>query len=161
MWVYVGTSAPAGATPFSYEANGAPRIVTLTDRCSKIWLNNQKIDTGLTCNAGEWTHVIVAYNGRQVSTYKNALPALTFDRTVNVPSQGQVVLGQDYNNAQMNPDLALAPGQVGAPQLYNTYISGAQALQVKSGSSQGNVLNNLAPYRVHGVVNFDHNELSQ
>jgi len=130
----------------------------LTDKCQNIWLNNQKVATGFVCAENVWTHVMITYSAQVVSFFKNAIPIGNVNRNVVVPSPGIIVLGQDNNLGQFSVANALAPGQVGAPQLFNNAITGAAALGVKSGQNKGNLLNSLNNFKVHGFVNMDNND---
>jgi len=157
MWVYVGNDAPAGATPVSYEADNQPHRMTLTDQCSTLLLNGDEDQSGMICDKGQWTHVIVSYTPGQVTVYKNGVQARQFNRNAQVPAGGVLVLGQDNDNAKFPREKALAPGQVGVPQLFNRAIAPAEAGAVKSGSVRGNILDNFNGYKIQGMVNFDHN----
>jgi len=159
MWVYVGESAPAGATAFSYESESRPHLVALADKCQSVWLDGQKAGSGMTCLADTWTHITIVYTGAEVVTYKNAIRATNIARRLDVNSGGMIVLGQDNVNAAFPTAAALAPGQVSAPQLFNSALTEAQVVTVKSGALKGNVLSTLANYKVHGFANFDTNEL--
>jgi len=132
--------------------------MTLTDKCSKMYINGKAVRTGVTCRAGAWTHMMVSYCGGRLRIFKNARRVKTIRRSYGrIPPGGVITLGQESNNARYPRARAMAPGQIGTPQLFSSCMTSRQALGVKTGQRKGNVLSSLNGFRVAGMTNFDTN----
>ena len=153
------TTATNNGHPFSYAAGSHDNEFLVAENCSRIYINDALIDTGVNVEDGNWHHFAVTWQSSDgaLRVYKDGILAFsgTHQTGATLTSGGTLMLGQDQDSVGGGLDPAQRfIGSMDEVALYNGVLSAAQVQTHYNAAAQVTVVN-VAPTNLAWSLN-DH-----
>ena len=147
FWMKSSDTSKQG-TPFSYASEGAFNDFLIYDYTSfKIYRgNNQRVNTGISANDGQWHHIVVTWQSSNgsVNLYKNGIKKYTgtLSTGTSITPNGSLILAQEQDTIGGGFDSSQAfVGILDEVVIYDKILNESQILQqysnIKTESGNG------------------------